>query len=70
MGALTPRGAAEIARTLVDLEVEGSLRVHVPNIWVLGIWVIVILVQFWGKSMMIGYLEPWRFRDYGVGFRV
>ena len=25
------------------------LRVHVPNIWVLGIWVIVIIVQLWVK---------------------
>ena len=35
-----------------------SLRVHVPNNWVLGIWVIVIMVQVWGKYMIIGYLDP------------
>ena len=35
-----------------------SLRVHVPNNWVLGILVIVILVQMLGKYMLIGYLDP------------
>ena len=32
-----------------------SLRVHVPNNWVLGFWVI---VRFWGKYMIIGHLDP------------
>ena len=35
-----------------------SLRVHVPNNWVLGIWIIVTIVQVWDKYMIIGYLEP------------
>ena len=35
-----------------------NLRVHVPNNWVLGIWVIVIIVQVWGEYMIIGYLDP------------
>ena len=34
-----------------------SLRVQVPNNKVLGIWVIVILVQIFGKHMVIGYLD-------------
>ena len=33
------------------------LRVQVPNMQVLGIWVIVILVQVLGKYMIIGYLD-------------
>ena len=33
-------------------------RVHVPNICVLGIWVIVIIVPVWGKYVIIGYLDP------------
>ena len=33
-------------------------RVHVPNNLVLGIWVIVIVVQVWGKYMIIWYLDP------------
>ena len=35
-----------------------ALRVHVPHNWVLRIWVIVIIVQVWGKYMIIGYLDP------------
>ena len=35
-----------------------TLRVHVPNTWVLGILVIVILVQVLGKYMIIGYMDP------------
>ena len=35
-----------------------SLRVHVPNNWVLGIWVIVVMVQVWGKYTIIGHLDP------------
>ena len=35
-----------------------TLRVHVPNNWVLGTWAIVIRVQLWGKYMMIKYLDP------------
>ena len=34
-------------------------RVHVPNNWVLGIWVIVIIVQVLGEHMMIRYLDPY-----------
>ena len=33
-------------------------RVHVPNNWVLGFWVVVIMVQVLGKYMTIGYLDP------------
>ena len=35
-----------------------SPRVQVPNNWVLGILVIVILVQVQGKYMITGYLDP------------
>ena len=35
-----------------------SQRVHVPNNWVLGFSVIVIIVQVLGKSMIIRYLDP------------
>ena len=35
-----------------------TLRVHVPNIWVLRALVIVIVVQVWGRYMIIGYLDP------------
>ena len=34
------------------------LRVHVPNNWVLGCWVIGIVVQVLGKYMIIRYLDP------------
>ena len=34
------------------------MRVQVPGNWVLGILVVVILVQVWGKYMIIGYLDP------------
>ena len=33
-------------------------RVRVPNIWVPGIWVIVIIIEVLGKYMIIGYLDP------------
>ena len=33
-------------------------RVQVPNNWVLGFWVIVIIVQVLGRYMIIGYLDP------------
>ena len=35
-----------------------TLRVHVPNNWVLRVLVIVIVVQVLGKYMIIGYLDP------------
>ena len=35
-----------------------TLKVHIPNILVLGIWEIVSTVQVWGKYMIIGYLDP------------
>ena len=35
-----------------------SLRVHVPNNWVLRVLVIVIAVQVLGKYMIIRYLDP------------
>ena len=31
---------------------------HVPNNWVLGLWVIVIIVVVLGKYMNIRYLDP------------
>ena len=37
-----------------------SPRVHVPNNWVLRVLVIVIIVQVWGKYMIIRYLDPYR----------
>ena len=40
---------------------------HVVNIWVLGIWVTVILLQVLGEYMIIRYLDP---QDEGVRFRV
>ena len=33
-------------------------RVRVANDWVLGFRVTAILVQFWGKYMIIEYLDP------------
>ena len=48
----TPKLSSEVHETKV------TLRVHVSNIWVLGIWVIAIIVQVWGKYMVIGYLDP------------
>ena len=35
-----------------------SQRVQVPNNWVLGFFVIVIIVQVLGKYMIIRYLDP------------
>ena len=35
-----------------------SLRVHVPNNWVLGQWGIVIIVLVLGKYMIMRYLDP------------
>ena len=35
-----------------------GLRVHVPNNWVLGVLVLVIVVQALGKYMNIRYLDP------------
>ena len=35
-----------------------SLRVHVPNNWVLGIWVMVVIVVVLGKYMGLRYLDP------------
>ena len=35
-----------------------TLRVQVLNDWVLGFWVIVIVVQVLGKYMIIRYLDP------------
>ena len=35
-----------------------TLRVHVPNNRVPGVWVIVIIVQVLGKYMIIRYLDP------------
>ena len=34
-----------------------TLRVYVPKNWVLGFWVIVIIVQLLGKYMTIRYLD-------------
>ena len=35
------------------------LRVHVHKNWVLGFWVVVMLVQVLGKYMIIRYLDPY-----------
>ena len=35
-----------------------TLRVHVPNIWVLGFWVIVVVEKVVGKYMIIRCLDP------------
>ena len=35
-----------------------TLRVHVPDNWALGFWVIVLIVQVLGKYMMIRHLDP------------
>ena len=43
---------------LVSHGVLLSLRVHVPNNWVLRFCVIVILVQVSGKYVIIWYLDP------------
>ena len=42
------------------LRIALSIRVPVPNNWVLRIWVIAIVVQVLGKYMIIGYLDPYR----------
>ena len=39
-----------------------TLRVHVPNYWVLRVLAIVIVVQVLGKYMIIGYLDPEGYR--------
>ena len=33
-----------------------GVGVHMPNNWVLGLWALVIVVQAWGKYIIIGYL--------------
>ena len=35
-----------------------TLRVHVPNNWVLRVFVIAIIVQVLGKYRIIRYLDP------------
>ena len=66
--AATPPSVAVIRRPLKTLPWEATRssevildlaqRVHVHNNWVLGFWVIEILVQVWGKYMIVGYLDP------------
>ena len=50
-------------------QAQHSLRVHVPNNWVLRVLVIVIMVQVFGKYM--GFLGTWTLGDcfFGLGFR-
>ena len=43
---------------LVGPHVLLSLRVHVPNNWILRVLVMVIIVQVLGKYMIIRYLDP------------
>ena len=43
---------------ITELIILITLRVHVPNNWVLGFWVIVIIVQVLGKYMIIKCLDP------------
>ena len=38
--------------------VHGALRVHVPNNYILGILVILIVVLVLGKFLIIRYLDP------------
>ena len=40
-----------------------TLRVHVPNDWVLGVLVLAIVVQVLGKYMIIEYLNPWGYKE-------
>ena len=37
---------------------KSSLRVQVLSNWVLGFWVVVLVVQVLGKYMSIRYLDP------------
>ena len=46
-------------------QTSNTLRVHVPNNWVLGIWVIVLIVLVLGKYMIIRYLDPQGYRIHG-----
>ena len=46
------QGTLDYARFLL------AQGVQVPNNWVLGFWVIVIIVQVLGKYMIIRYLDP------------
>ena len=34
-----------------------ALRFHVPNAWVLGLWVVILIVLVLGKYMMMRYLD-------------
>ena len=50
----------EVSEVLRDGSIQQAptLRVHVPNNWVLRVWAIVIVVQVLGKYMIIRYLDP------------
>ena len=50
--------AAQLPRDTAGAEIDGTLRVQVPNNEVLGFWVIMILVQVLGKYMIFRYLDP------------
>ena len=49
---MTPSFGKGLVRTWV------TQRVHVPNNWGLGFWVVVIIVLVLGKYMIIKYLDP------------
>ena len=57
LGTLNTKTLARKAQTLKPI-VPLTLGVHIPNTWVLGIWVIVIIVQVLGKYMILRYLDP------------
>ena len=39
-----------------------TLRVHVPNNWVLGLGVVINIIQVMGKYMIVRYLDPYPIR--------
>ena len=34
-------------------------RVHVPDDEILGIWLIIVIIQFWGRLMIMMYLDTY-----------
>ena len=48
------KGSIEVYRDIRGL----GFRVQVLNTWVVGIWVVVIIMQLLGKYMNIRYLDP------------
>ena len=52
------RSPGSAARSRKTPSNDITLRVHVHNYLVLGMWVIMVVVQLLGKYMIIGYLDP------------